>query len=159
MGPMIDYPFDFATRIKVHAFGRVDYTVAYLPPSLIAKLPLKKYPRLRIEGEVNGDRFGGALHPVRGKWYVLLPKRRLKKLRLAVGDEVYIAFEIADQDAVEVPPELRRALDANQKADKVWKTLTAGKRRSFAFRVSSAKQIETRERRVDEVIQAILDPF
>ena len=153
---MIEYPFDFATKIKVHKFGRVNYTVAYLPKQLIAALPLKKYPRLRIEGEVNGDRFGGALHPAKGKWYVLLPKRRLKKLRLTVGDEVYIAFEIADQDAVDVPKELRHALAVNTKADSIWQTLTPGKRRSFAFRVSSAKRTETRERRVEEVLRAIV---
>jgi len=153
---MIEYPFDFATKIKIHKFGRLNYTVAYLPKQLIAELPLKKYPRLRVEGEVNGDRFGGALHPAKGKWYVLLPRRRLKKLGLKVGDEVYIGFEIADQDAVDVPAELRHALTVNQKADAIWKTLTAGKRRSFAFRVSSAKQIETRERRVEEVVSNIL---
>ena len=153
---MIEYPYDFATKVKNHAFGRMNYTVAYLPKSLIAELPLKKHPRLRVEGEVNGYRFGGALHPAKGKWYVLLPKRTLKKLRLSVGDEVYIAFEIADQEAVDVPPELRHALDVNEKATDIWKSLTAGKRRSFAFRVSSAKLIETRERRVDEVLSAIL---
>ena len=155
---MIEYPYDFVTKIKKHAFGRrITYTVAYLPKSLIAELPLKKHPRLRVEGEVNGYRFGGALHPARGKWYVLLPKRTLKKLRLSVGDDVYIAFEIADQEAVDVPAELRHALEVNQRASGVWKSLTAGKRRSFAFRVSSGKMIETRERRVDEVLQAILN--
>ncbi len=154
---MIEYPFDFATKIKVHKFGRMNYTVAYLPKPLIAALPLKEHPRLRVEGEINGDRFGGALHPAQGKWYVLLPRRRLKKLRLSVGDEVYIAFEIADQEAVDVPEELRHALAVNPKAESIWKTLTAGKRRSFAFRVSSAKRVETRERRIDEVLDAIVN--
>ena len=153
---MIEYPYDFATKVKNHAFGRMTYTVAYLPKSLIAELPLKQHPRLRVEGEVNGFRFGGALHPAKGKWYVLLPRRTLKKLRLSVGDEVYVAFEIADQEAVDVPTELRHALEVNEKASDIWQSLTAGKRRSFAFRVSSAKLIETRERRVDEVLQAIL---
>lgn len=154
---MIEYPFDFATKIKVHKFGRMNYTVAYLPKQLIAALPLKQNPRLRVEGEVNGYRFGGALHPAKGKWYVLLPKRTLKKLSLKIGDEVYIAFEIADQDAVDVPPELQHALSVNTKAESIWKTLTPGKRRSFAFRVSSAKRSETREHRVDEVLDAILN--
>lgn len=153
---MTEYPFDFATKIKVHKFGRMNYTVAYLPKKLIAALPLKEFPRLRVEGEVNGDRFGGALHPCKGKWYVLLPKRRLKKLRLGVGDEVYIAFEIADQDAVDVPQELLHALAVNRKANSIWQTLTPGKRRSFAFRVSSAKRPQTRERRVEEVLSAIV---
>lgn len=153
---MYAYPFDFATKIKVHKFGRMNYTVAYLPKSLIAALPLKKYPRLRVEGEVNGYRFGGALHPAKGKWYVLLPKRTLKKLRMKIGDDVYIAFEIADQDAVDVPQELRHALAVNTKAGSIWQTLTPGKRRSFAFRVCSAKRAETRQRRVDEVICAIV---
>ena len=153
---MMEYPYDFATKVKVHAFGKINYTVAYLPKSLIAELPLKKFPRLRVEGEVNGYRFGNALHPAKGKWYVLLPRRTLKKLRLGVGDAVYIAFEIADQEAVDVPSGLRHALEVNQRATDVWETLTAGKRRSFAFRVSSAKQIETRERRVEEVLHSIL---
>jgi len=154
---MIEYPFDFATKIKVHKFGRMNYTVAYLPKQLIVELPLKKYPRLRVEGEVNGYRFGGALHPAKGKWYVLLPKRTLKKLRLSIGDEVYIAFEIADQDAVDVPQALQHALAVNQTANSIWQTLTPGKQRSFAFRVSSAKRAETREHRIEEVLDAILN--
>ena len=96
------------------------------------------------------------MHPAKDKWYVLLLKRILKKLHLSVGDEVYIVFEIADQEAVDVPPELRQALEINRKACDIWKSLTAGKRRSFAFRVSSGKLIQTRERRVDEVLHAIL---
>jgi hypothetical protein len=150
-----EYPFELMTKIRRHSFGRVGYTVAYLTKELQKQLPLDKHPRLRIDGEVGGVRFSNALHPASGRWYVLLPKRLLKKCGLKLGDEVFVQFRIADQDAVEVPAELQKALDVHDQANEVWNRLTPGKKRGYAYRVASAKRPETRENRVLEVIELI----
>ena len=150
------YDFDYSAKLKRHQFGRVAYVVAYLPVKLIRNLPLDKHPRLRIDGEINGVRFNNALHPASGKWYLLVPKRIQKKCRIKLGSEVFVQFNIADQNAVDVPHELVSALNVNDKANAVWAGLTAGKRRGLAYRVGSAKRIETRENRVDEVISQLI---
>lgn len=149
---MDTYEYEFSAKLKSHDFGRMAYVVAYLPRVLVKKLPLDENPRLRIDGEINGFRFGNALHPSSGKWYVLVPKKTRKRLRIKLGSEVFIQFNIGDQNAVDVPRELSRALSIHQKAKAVWNELTPGKQRGFAYRVDSAKRRETRENRVEEVI-------
>jgi len=111
---------------------------------------------LRIDGEINGFRFANALHPSGGKWYVLVPKRTQKECRIKLGSDVFIQFNIGDQDAVDVPPELTHTLNVNQRASAIWSELTPGKRRGFAYRINSAKRKETRENRVEEVVQSLL---
>lgn len=157
MDDLAEYPFELFTTIKKRNFGRVVYTVAYLPKELQERLPLDKFPRLRIDGEISGHRFNGALHPSGGKWYVLLPKKMMKKCGLKLGGDVLVMFRIADQNAVDVPSELQRALAANATAKEAWEKLTAGKKRGYAYRVSSAKRMETRENRVDEVIDWVVE--
>lgn len=152
-----DYPYELLTRIKPHHVGRASYNVAWLPKKLQQELPLKQFPRLRIDGEICGIRFANALHPAKGKWYVLLPKRLLLKCGLKRGNEVLIQFRIADQNAVDVPDELRKALEVNDRARVVWNELTPGRKRGYAYRVASAKRPETRENRVQEVITLIAD--
>ena len=153
---MEEYQYEFGCKLKIHQFGRSRYVVAYLPKWLIRKLPLDKNPRLRIDGEINGFRFANALHPSSGRWYILVPKRTQKKCHITVGSDVYIQFNIGDQDAVDVPPELTHTLNVNKRANAVWSELTPGKRRGFAYRINSAKRKETRENRIEEVVRSLL---
>ena len=149
------YQHEFSTKLKSHQFGRSQYVVAYLSKQLIRDLPLDKNPRLRIDGEINGFRFSNALHPSGGKWYVLVPRRTQKKCGIKLGSEVFIQFNIGDQNAVDMPSELAHALNVNERANTVWRDLSPGKRRGFAYRVSSAKRRETRENRIEEVMEQL----
>jgi len=54
-----------------------------------------------------------------------------------------------------IPPELKRALDANPDAKKNWPTYTASAQRSFLHMVTDAKRPETREKRVRRVIELV----
>lgn len=157
MDDLAEYPFELFTTVKKHDSGRIAYTVAYIPKKLQKQLPLDEFPRLRIDGEVCGHRFNNALHPNGGRWYVMLPKKLLKKCGLELGSDVLVQFRIADQNAVDVPSELERALAANTSAKQAWDKLTAGKKRGYAYRVSSAKRMETREVRVSEVLDWVVD--
>lgn len=151
-----DYQFD--SKVDTHDFGRMAYTVVYVPGDLIRQLPLKDNPRLRIDGTVAGVPFHGAFQPAGdGRYYLMLSKSFLKAARLRVDDVVNVVFRIADQNAVNVPRELEFALNANDRARRIWDSISAGKKRGFAHRVSSAKRSETRENRVDEVIESLYE--
>lgn len=153
---MHSYEYHFEAKVELHDFGRMAYTVVYLPARLKAALPFDQYPRLRIEGEVNGVRINGAFQPAAGgKSYLMLSKRFLRSCQLSVGDRVRVEFDIADQDAVDIPSELRFALDANDEAARIWGQISSGRRRGLAYRVSSAKREGTRENRVEEVLQTL----
>jgi uncharacterized protein YdeI (YjbR/CyaY-like superfamily) len=58
-------------------------------------------------------------------------------------------------DALTIPPELNKALDANPDAKKNWPTYTESARRSFLHMVNDAKRPETREKRVRRVIEFV----
>ncbi|MEO1525209.1 MAG: YdeI/OmpD-associated family protein [Planctomycetota bacterium] len=153
---MDDYQYQFEAKLVKSGMGDVEFTVAYVPKEITSKLEFGKSKRLRIDGEVNGVRIELALMPQRGKWFLLISKKLQKLAGLSRGDTASIAFDVADQDAIHVPRELQYALEANDSARAVWESWTPGKRRGFCFRVDSAKRSETRERRVMEVIEALL---
>jgi uncharacterized protein YdeI (YjbR/CyaY-like superfamily) len=61
----------------------------------------------------------------------------------------------ASVDAMAMPPELKRALDANPDAKKNWPTYTPSAQRSFLHMVDGAKRPETREKYVRRVIDLV----
>jgi uncharacterized protein YdeI (YjbR/CyaY-like superfamily) len=105
---------------------------------------------------VNGVPLKGALMPTGGRWYLMLSKAVLKRARLRLGDITRVASADADQDAVDVPPPLAEALDADPDLRAAWNALTPGKRRGLAHRVASAKTAPTIAKRVAEGIDRLI---
>jgi uncharacterized protein YdeI (YjbR/CyaY-like superfamily) len=58
-------------------------------------------------------------------------------------------------DKLTIPPELKRAFDANPEAKKNWSTYSASAQRSFLHMVNNAKRAETREKRVKQIIDYV----
>ncbi|MGR3466939.1 MAG: YdeI/OmpD-associated family protein [Shimia sp.] len=140
-------------------YAPMGYTVAFLPPEVIAALPEAPSSRPRVEGEMQGRPFRGGLHPTSdGRAYFILNKTFLKAAGLQIGDPLRIGFRLDDPDRVDVPPELAEALRDNGGAAEVWAGLTPGTRRGFAHRVDSAKTHATRVKRVAEVLAALEEP-
>lgn len=153
---MLEYQFNYEAKIVSYQFGNFAYCVFLLPKKLEKKLPFDKYTRLRVTGEYAGQPFENAWQPARGRYFLIVSKKRLKLCGLKCGDKVWLQFDIANQEAVDIPPELEKAIRAKTKLEIAWNKLSAGKKRAFAYRVDSAKRRETRERRVDEVTDLIL---
>ena len=61
----------------------------------------------------------------------------------------------ASVDAMTIPPELQRALDADPDAKKNWPTYTPSAQRAFLHMVNGAKRPETREKYVRRVIDLV----
>ncbi len=155
---MSESEFQFDAAVSVHDFGRMAYTVLYVPPEIVTALSLPENPRLRIEGYIADQPYKGAFQPAGNeKYYLILSKRFLKATRLKLGDTTTAWLKVADQDAVDVPPELEAVFQSNGTVAAVWNSLTAGKRRGFAYRVSSAKREQTRAARVEEVLEKLAD--
>lgn len=157
------YPHSFEgplDRFGVGKARKVWYTVLFLPPALEADLPFKAFPRLRVDGEIADMPVTGAWMPTGdGRRYFIVAPRVLKETGFGPGDLVEMRFRIADQDAVDVPPELAAALARHPAATAVWEGLTPGKRRGLTYRVHGAKAPATRARRVAEVIAALRAPW
>ena len=156
------YQYDFESEIQMHSLGfnnkgELFYTVIFLPEDLIPKLPLKQYPRLRIEGGMDSIPFEAALQPAKGRWYLLVSREFMKNQNLQLGDVIKVHFNIGDQDYIDIPDELQEALDSNSDATKIWNNLTIGKKRGYAVHVTNAKKAETRLKRAEKMITYILE--
>lgn len=154
---MQGYEFTFEAKIVNYQHANYKHAVVYVPKKLIHRLPMGNGSRLRIDGEINGHRFELAIMPAKGKWYILISKRLQKLSGVKVGERLEISFNIADQNKVTVPVELRNALESDDVAMAAWNSWTPGKQRSFCFYVDSAKRAETRENRVEMVLARLLE--
>lgn len=153
------FTHDFVGEIALHGVGKsrvITYKVLFMPPRFEADLPFRRYPRLRIEGEIADVPVRGAWMPVGdGRRYFIVSPDIKANTGLDVGDEVEMRFRVDDQDYVDMPDALQFALNADDAASARWQDLTAGKKRMFTNHVFSAKTSPTEQRRVDEAMAAI----
>ena len=99
---------------------------------------------------MNGASFESTLDPDGEKSHWLKVSKKLRESAGAeAGDLVRLEIEAAVEDAEpKVPADLRKALAAAPKAKVTWTDITPAARRDWIFWITSAKQAETRVRRV-----------
>ena len=139
----------FKAELLRPASSAVDsWTFLTLPKKVSAKLPSRGMTT--VEGFINGSPFRATLEPDGQKSHWLKVDRKLREAAGAhVGD--IVALEIApaeEQLEAEVPSDLRNALAAAPKARALWSDITPIARRDWIHWITSAKQPETRTRRV-----------
>jgi hypothetical protein len=120
-----------------------------LPKNASAKLPSRGMTA--IEGTINGFPFQATLEPDGQKSHWLKVNRELSKSASAdAGDIVTLEIVPAGKNTEpEVPLDLRKALAAaSPKARALWSDITPIARRDWIHWITSAKQPETRVRRI-----------
>ena len=127
------------------------WTFLVLPKDASAKLPSRGMTA--IEGTINGFPFQATLEPDGQKSHWLKVDRKLGKSVGAEADDI-VMLEIVPagkETEPEVPTDLRKALAAAApKARAVWSDITPNARRDWIHWITSAKQEETRTRRVKD---------
>ena len=125
------------------------WTFLIVPKKASAKLPSRSMTS--VEGTINGVSFQATLEPDGNGGHWLKVSRKLRESAGAEAGDV-VALEIAPA-AVEpepkVPADLRRVLAAAPKAQALWANITPIARRDWIHWIDSAKQPETRVRRID----------
>ena len=119
-----------------------------LPPNASAKLPSRGMTA--IEGTINGFPFQATLEPDGQRSHWLKVDRKMREAAGADAGDI-ITLEIApaaEEPEPTVPPDLRKALAAAPKARAVWSEITPNARRDWIHWIISAKQEETRTRRI-----------
>jgi hypothetical protein len=121
-----------------------------LPKNASRKLPSRGMAV--VEGTINGFPFRAALEP-NGKGSHWL--RVNKTMRDAAGADAAgtVTVEVTragDEPEIRVPMDLRKALAASSLAQAGWEDITPMARRDWIFSISSAKQPETRRRRIEK---------
>jgi bacteriocin resistance YdeI/OmpD-like protein/uncharacterized protein DUF1905 len=125
------------------------WTFLILPKNASAKLPSRGMTV--VKGTINGFPFQGTLEPDGEKSHWLKVDRTLSEAAGAeVGDIVTLKIApAAEEPEHTVPADLRKALAAAApKARKLWSDITPIARRDWIQWITSAKQPETRARRI-----------
>jgi hypothetical protein len=125
------------------------WTFLTLPKSASAKLPSRGM--IAIEGTINGFPFQAVLEPDGQKGHWLKVNRKLSEAAGAeAGDIVTLEIAPAAKDtAPKVPTDVKKALAAaTPKARALWSDITPNARRDWIHWITSAKQEETRTRRI-----------
>lgn len=156
---MTCFQHSFEAAIERHGVGRsrkVWYSVLFLPEEIADILPFDRHPQLRIEGEIAELPVKSAFIPAGdGRHYVIVSPETLRNAGIAVGHRVEMRFRVADQESVDVPDGLARALSRDEAAARAWQALTVGRRRGLAHHVAGARTQSTRDRRIAAVLAAV----
>ena len=104
-------------------------------------------------------------HTQAARWIKFTSFREIAPLRSILTDYIYEAIaleesgkkvELKKPSEYPIPEELQRRLDDNAVLRSAFATLTPGRRKSYIFHVSSAKQAKTRAARAEKCVPMIL---
>src|ERR1700680_1110212 len=126
------------------------WTLLTLPQNASAKLPSRGMTM--VEGTINGFPFRAALKPnVQGSHCLRVNQAMHDAAGADAGDTVTVEITRAGEEPeIRVPMDLRKALAAAPLAQASWTDITPMARRDWIFSISSAKQPETRRRRIEK---------
>ena len=109
----------------------------------------------KVEGTINGHPFRAALEPnTSGSHWLRVNKAMLKGAGAHAGDTVRLAI-LGPEPEPTVPADLWATLTASHEAKTLWDDLTTMGRRDWVRWIESAKQPETRTRRVIRTIEQL----
>jgi uncharacterized protein YdeI (YjbR/CyaY-like superfamily) len=104
-------------------------------------------------------------HTQAGRWIKFTSLREIAAVRSTLKDYLYEAIELEESGTKidlkkpsehPIPEELQRRLGDNTALRTAFATLTPGRRKSYIFHVSSAKQAKTRVARAEKCVPMIL---
>lgn len=119
-----------------------------LPAAASARLPSRGM--VSVEGTLDGQAFKATLEPDgNGSHWLKVPYALREAAGVDAGDRVALAIAPAAQEPEpRVPADLRQALAAAPAAKAQWAAITPVARRDFIQWLGTAKQAETRARRI-----------
>jgi hypothetical protein len=114
--------------------------------------------RAPVRGTVNGAPFRSTIMKYGDAYYLGLNRELREAADVDAGDTAAIELELDDAPReVEVPGDLRRALDADPEVAAFYNGLSFTHRREYARWVGEAKREETRRRRVEKAVEMLRD--
>src|SRR5579863_8671785 len=121
-----------------------------LPKSASAKLPSRGMTI--VEGTINSFPFRAALEPNgKGSHCLRFNQTMRNAVRAELGDTVTVEItRTGEEPEIRVPMDLRKALAAIPLAHAGWEDITPMARRDWIFSITSARQPETRARRIEK---------
>jgi hypothetical protein len=122
-----------------------------VPAEVLEALGAGKRPAVVVR--VNGYEYRSTVGSMGGKSLLPLSAERRKESGIAGGDAIDVELTLdAAPRVVDVPKELRAALDASPSAAAAWDRLPPSQRKAHVTSVLGAKAEQTRTRRIAAVV-------
>jgi hypothetical protein len=148
-------------RFKARLFRHPKAAVAGGSATLLLDVPALVSKKARssgmttVEGTINGHPFRATLEPNTSAGHWLPVNKAMRQGADAdVGDTVQLAILEPEREPM-MPSDLRVALTASDKAKTLWKDLTPISRTDWIRWVVSARQPETRARRIRRTVEQL----
>ena len=138
-----------ATLFRPATIAKVDsLTLLTLPKNASAKLPSRGMTS--VEGTINGFPFQATLEPDgQGSHWLRVDRKMREAADADMGDVVTLEIApVREEPEPRVPTDLRKALEAAPNARALWSDITSIARRDWIRWIATAKQSETRKRRI-----------
>ena len=132
------------------------WTFLTLPKNASAKLPSRGMTM--VEGTINSIPFRAALEPDgKGSHRLGVNKAMHDAIGADAGDMLTVEItRVGEEPETRVPMDLRKALATAPLAQASWADITPIARRDWIFSICSAKQPETRRRRIDKACDMLV---
>ena len=122
-----------------------------VPAEIVAALDAGKRPPVVVK--VNGYEYRSTVAPMGGKYLLPFSAERRKESGIEGGDAIDVELTLdTSPRTVEVPDDLRTALNVTPTAAKAWDKLSYTHRKKHVRSVLDAKKAETRTRRIAAVV-------
>jgi bifunctional DNA-binding transcriptional regulator/antitoxin component of YhaV-PrlF toxin-antitoxin module len=142
-------------KYETEVLGEGKHASILIPEWVLQKLKTNKRAPLKVT--VNGHTYQSTAVGVAGECRVVFPSAERKAAKATAGEIVEVTLELdSGYREVEMPKELITALKSHG-LTKTFSELSYSKRKEIARQVSEAKTEETRIRRIDKVLAALVD--
>ena len=127
-----------------------------VPPAVVEALGGKG--RIRVTATFDGVPYRGSIVRMGGVAVLGVQKAIMAEAGVSVGDSLTVVVRNDEAPReVEVPEDLAEALARNDAASVAFDGLSFSHRRDYVEAINEAKRPETRARRVERTIQALID--
>jgi hypothetical protein len=134
-------------RFSTIMFQDGNNTGIEVPAEVVEALGAGKRPPVVVR--VNGYSYRSTIAPMGGKYLIPFSAERRRESGIAGGDDIDVEVVLDSAPrVVDVPEDLRAALDDSPKAAAAWAELSYSHQKAHVTAVLGAKAAETRARRI-----------
>jgi hypothetical protein len=141
-------------RVKIQ--GKEAGVVSAITPPIDIQETFSTRGRVPVRGTINGFPFRSSLMPMGGCHMMPVNKTLCEGAGVKPGDLVDVVMQRdKDERTVEAPPELKKELKKNKKAQERWDSLSFTHKKEMAASIRGAKQEETKKRRLAKIVEVL----
>jgi hypothetical protein len=146
-------PERFETELEVEGRTATFFEVPLDVPAIFGRAR----PPVRVT--IGGHTYRSTIAVYGGRYFLPLNRQNREAAGVAAGERISVELEAdTEERTVDVPDDLRTALDGDDDARAAFDSLSYSHRKEYAEWVAEAKREETRMRRVAETLERLRTP-